>query len=128
MNFADIKEPKIIVFGNHTATIQSMLDFDYLVGRQKPSIKAVVGLQQKVCRYFFGNQEILIKGYSELAEVPETVRELIEMVGVMQSARRALTCIEQSIAQLPKLKAAFVFAENVTQHGDFGLGRNVTQF
>src|SRR3990167_5261665 len=115
MNFADIKEPKIIVFGNHTATIQSMLDFDYLVGRQKPSIKAVVGLQQKVCRYFFGNQEILIKGYSELAEVPETVRELIEMVGVMQSGRRALTCIEQSIAQLPKLKAAFVFAENVTE-------------
>lgn len=114
-SFSEIRDPSVIVFGNHVGTIQSMLDFDYLVGREKPSIKVVVGVQQKVCRYFFGNREILIKGYSELAEVPASIRESVELVGVMQSARRALTCIEQSIARLANLKVAFVFAENVTE-------------
>lgn len=115
MNFGDIKDPSIIVFGNHTGIIQSMLDFDYLVGRETPSVKAVVGVQQKVCRYFFGNREILVKGYQELADVPKTVRDEVELVGVMQSARRAVACIEQSITGLPSLKVAFVFAENVTE-------------
>ncbi|OGL34616.1 hypothetical protein A3F65_00775 [Candidatus Saccharibacteria bacterium RIFCSPHIGHO2_12_FULL_47_16b] len=114
-NFSEITDPAIIVFGNHLATIQSMLDYDYLVGREAPSVKAVVGVQQKVCRYFFGNREILIKGYQELADIPKAIRKEVELVGVMQSARRVLTGIEQSISQLPKLKAAFVFAENVTE-------------
>lgn len=119
--FSEIRKPQVVVFGNHVGTIQSMLDFDYLVGREEPSIKAVVGVQQKVCRYFFGNREVLIKGYNELAEVPTVVRQEIELVGVMQSARRVLTCIEQSIAGLSKLKVAFVFAENVTEQDALNL-------
>lgn len=114
-SFTDINKPAVIAFGNHAGIIQSMLDFDYLAGRQKPSVKAVVGVQQKVARYFFGDQEILIKGYQELSDVPKKVRDEINLVGVMQSARRALTCIQQSIGQLPKMKAAFVFAEGVTE-------------
>lgn len=125
MNFADIKEPKVIAFGNHSGIIQSMLDFDYLVGREAPSVKAVVGVQQKVCRYFFGDQEILIKGYHELDNVPKAIRDEINLVGVMQSARRVLTCTEQSINQLPKLKVAFVFAENVTEQDALKL-RDIT--
>ncbi len=115
MSFSDIKDPAVIVFGNHAGTIQSMLDFDYLSGRAEPSVRAVVGVQQKVCRYFFGNKEILIKGYSELKEVPENIRQDICLVGVMQSGRRALSCIEQSINQLSKLQVAFAFAEGVTE-------------
>ncbi len=115
MKFGDIKDPKIIAFGNHAGIIQSMLDFDFLSGREAPSVKAVVGVQQKVARYFFGDKEILIKGYQELADVPKAVLDEVNLVGVMQSARRALACIEQSIAQLPKVKVAFVFAEGVTE-------------
>jgi ATP-citrate lyase alpha-subunit len=115
MNFRDIKEPKVVAFGNHASIIQSMLDFDFMVGRKEPSVKAVVGVRQKVCRYFFGEKEILIKGYSELDEVPRTLRGQINLIAVMQSARRALACIEQSVAQLPKAKVGFVFAENVTE-------------
>lgn len=114
-SFSDISRPAVIAFGNHTGIIQSMLDYDYMVGRDTPSVKAVVGVRQKVCRYFFGDKEILIKGYSELSEVPKPVRGSVNLVAVMQSARRALECIEQSIKQLPKMKVAYIFAENVTE-------------
>lgn len=115
MKFSEIKNPNIIIFGNHAGTIQSMLDYDYMVGKEKPSVKAVVGVQQKICRYFFGNKEILIKGYSELKEVPNNIREEVDLVGVIQSARRVLACVSQSVELLPNLKLAFVFAEGVTE-------------
>jgi len=111
----DLPNPAWLAFGNHAGIIQSTLDFDYFVGRQQPSIKAVVGVQQKVCRYFFGQREVLIPGYVSLANVPQTIKDEVQLIGIMQSGRRVYQSAVQAMEQLHELTAGFIFAEGVTE-------------
>jgi len=115
INFSKIKNPHILIYGNQSGIIQSILDFDYLCGKGHPSVYAIVGVQQKICRYFFGQKEILIKGYHDISDVPASIREKVTLVGVMQSGRRARECVEKSVESLPNLKAGFLFAEGVNE-------------
>jgi len=52
--------PQIICIGNHQPIIQSILDFDHMIGRTEPSIKAIVAGGRKFERYFFGEREVAI--------------------------------------------------------------------
>jgi succinyl-CoA synthetase alpha subunit len=51
---------KIVVFGEHPAIVQSMLDFDYLSGKGEGSILAIVTGRRGFAKYFFGRREFLI--------------------------------------------------------------------
>ncbi|MGK2896798.1 MAG: hypothetical protein ACSLEY_04350, partial [Candidatus Saccharimonadales bacterium] len=51
---------KIVVLGSHPGIIQSILDFDYLAGKQEPSIIAVVAAGRKNDRFFWGESEVVI--------------------------------------------------------------------
>ena len=60
------KQNKTIVFGEHPAILQSMLDFDYLSSKSEPSIVAIITGRRGFSKYFFGRNEILIPTYATL--------------------------------------------------------------
>ena len=59
------RDTQAIFWGLHAAPIQRMLDYDYIVGRDRPSIAAIVAPTRdlKFHKCFFGTEEILIPVY-----------------------------------------------------------------
>ena len=51
-NIRKLNNPKVVVFGNHPGIIQSILDFDYLSGKENPGVSAIIGVQNKNLRFF----------------------------------------------------------------------------
>jgi ATP citrate (pro-S)-lyase len=104
-------DPKVVCIGSHRGIIQSMLDFDYLLGRKKPSVIAVLAAGRKAERYFFGKSEVQIPAYGEAADLPASKREKANLVLCLTSGRRVLSSMQEAMAALPKLVGGVVFAE-----------------
>ncbi len=68
------KDTTAIVFGNQQAAVQRMLDFDYLSGRERSSVAAVInpsGGSTELIKVFFGGEEIVIPVYNTLEAAVE---------------------------------------------------------
>ncbi|MEK7594539.1 MAG: citrate/2-methylcitrate synthase [Patescibacteria group bacterium] len=105
----------IICLGSHPGIIQSMLDYNFCIGQDKPNIIAIVGSGRKQERYFWGHEEIIVKVYSKLGSIPQRQREQATAVLNVQSARRVLSSMQDAFKLLPNLKVANVFAEQVPE-------------
>ncbi|MBP9816651.1 MAG: hypothetical protein KBD05_01315 [Candidatus Pacebacteria bacterium] len=104
-------ERGIIVAGNHPAIVQSMLDFDYLSGKERSVIGIVTGAR-KAQKYFWGQKEILVPCYKDFASVPnDNVRFLLNL----QSGRRAFDVTVSFFETFPEALGAHLFAENVPE-------------
>lgn len=104
-------ERGIVVAGNHPAIVQSMLDFDFLSGKERSLIGIVTGAR-KAQKYFWGTKEILIPCYKDFASVPpENVRFLLNL----QSGRRAFEVTVAFFQAFPEALGAHLFAENVPE-------------
>lgn len=106
---------KIVSLGSHPGIIQSMLDYDYLIGRQEPSIMAIVASGRRQERYFWGESEVIIPVVSGLEKLAESKRKECTGVINVQSARRVLSSMRQAYELLPKLKIAAIFAEQTPE-------------
>ncbi len=106
---------KIVVIGNHAGIIQSMLDYDFLIGRTSPSIIAIVANGRNFNRYFFGKKEILLPVYPTLNRLPQAFKGQINTVLNVSSGRRVLTSMIEAMNTLPKLIFGTVFAEGVPE-------------
>lgn len=113
-NFSDIK-PVIICLGSHPGIIQSMIDYSYCLGEEKPTVVAIVAGGHKQERYFWGEKEIILPAYPDLASIPEDVRQSATCLLNVQSARRVLSGMTEAMKQLPNLKLATIFAEQVPE-------------
>jgi len=107
--------PAIISLGSHPGIIQSMLDYNYCIGHDKPNVIAIVGSGRKQERYFWGNVEIIVKVYPKLSLVPEADREAASGILNVQSARRVLSGMEEAFKLLPNLRVVNIFAEQVPE-------------
>lgn len=107
--------PQIIVHGLHPGIIQSILDYDHLLGRQTPSITAIVAHGRKKERFFWGGSEVELPLYASMSAVPASVQKKIMAVVNVQSARNVKESIIEAIETLPKLKVAVVFAEGTPE-------------
>ncbi len=117
MDIQKIRETslKIAVIGNHPGIIQSMLDYDFLVGHTTPSTVAVVANGRNFNRYFFGKKEILLPVYPTLVRIPQSVKSQINTVLNVSSGRRVLTSMIEAIDSLPSLIFGTIFAEGVPE-------------
>jgi ATP citrate (pro-S)-lyase len=120
MNMLDINklrntEAKIVSIGSYPAIIQSILDFDFLSGKQHPSLKAIIATGRNFERYFFGKKEILIPVYSSFEEMPEKIAEVINFSLNLSSGRRVLSSTEEVLELFPNLLGGVVFAENAPE-------------
>jgi len=110
-----LKDPKIVMLGNHPGTIQSVLDFDYLSGKPQPSVVAVVGANERWLRFFWGNKEVAIPAFASLAELDPGLRKKIQLFAVAQSGRRAAAASQEAIELLPNVLGGMIFAEGVPE-------------
>lgn len=108
-------DPQIVCIGIHRGILQSILDFDYLTGRAKPSIKALILTGRRSERFFFGPKEVLIPCYSKLESIPEAVRQNANLLLNISSGRRTLVSTLEAFEQLPSLVGGSLFAEGIPE-------------
>jgi ATP citrate (pro-S)-lyase len=106
---------KVICLGSHPGIIQSMLDYDFLIGKKEPSILAIVASNRKQERYFWGESEVIIPVATSLDKIPANMRERATAVLNVQSARRVLSSTDQALQKLPNLRVLTVFAEQTPE-------------
>ncbi len=110
------KTRSCIIIGNHPPIIQSMLDFDYMIGRNEPSIKAIIAGGRKFERYFFGEREIAIPVYGSGRDLFRTRswkdRALFLNVS---SGRRVLASTIELLENVPNIEGGVLFAENMPE-------------
>ncbi len=109
------KDPKAVIFGDHPGIIQSILDFDYLVGKPEPSIVAIVGVSQRALRYFYGSREVTLDGYLSLDDLDNETLNKVNVFAVAQSGRRASKTSEQALNAFPNVFGGMIFAESVPE-------------
>lgn len=104
-----------ICLGTHPGIIQSMLDYDYLCGKTKPSIVGIIAQGRKQERYFWGETEVTLPVYATLEELGAEQSQAINCVLNVQSARRVLSSTTQALQALPNLKVVTIFAEQTPE-------------
>jgi len=108
-------EPNVILLGSHPGVIQSMLDYDYLIHRSKPSILGIIANGRRRERYFWGESEVSIPVFEKLESLNENFRDKISVVINVQSARRVLSSTKSAIDALPNVKLITIFAEQTPE-------------
>jgi ATP citrate (pro-S)-lyase len=108
-------QANIVVLGSHPGIIQSMLDYDFLIGQDHPSVSAIIAGGRKQERFFWGETEVIIPVFSNLALLTEAHRKGVNLVLNVQSARRILNSVKQALELLPNLQVLSVFAEQTPE-------------
>src|SRR5262245_15763288 len=108
-------KPTIVVVGLHTQIIQSILDFDFAIGYEKPSVVAIIAGGRRYARFFYGKKEILLPVSSRVTEVSNSIKSNINMMINVTSGRRVLTSTIETIDHFENLKVGSIFAEGVPE-------------
>src|SRR5688500_1190602 len=108
-------ESRIITIGSYPTIIQSILDFDYIVGKTKPSIVGIIATGRKFERFFFGKKEILIPVFSDIEQVPQRIKDEVNLFINLSSGRRTLVSTQSALQSFPNLLGGSLFAENVPE-------------
>lgn len=108
-------EPVVVCLGSHKGIIQSILDFDFMIGRKQPSIKYVVATGRKSERYFFGTNEVLIPVKASVKDIPDDEKQQVTHTIYLSSGRRVLATVTEAIETFPHLIGCNVFAERVPE-------------
>jgi ATP citrate (pro-S)-lyase len=106
---------RVVVLGSHPGIIQSMLDYDFLIGKQQPSILAIIASGRKQERYFWGETEVILPVVADLEQLDPEFRKACTAVLNVQSARRVLLSSRQAIDLLPNIKMLTIFAEQTPE-------------
>ncbi|MBY0539104.1 hypothetical protein K2P56_01545 [Patescibacteria group bacterium] len=105
----------IVVGGIHEPILQSIVDFDYLAGKKRPSIRAIVTGTRTAYKLFFGPSEVLIPCFSSIESIPASLRLDIAWFLSLESGRRACDSVTHFFEQVPHALGAHIFAENVPE-------------
>lgn len=118
--------PNIISIGSHKPILQSMLDYDFLSGKNKPSLKAIIAADRRYERYFFGNKETLIPVFKSVTSLPEGIKKDINLFFNTTSARRAISSSIEIFETLPNVIGGTIFAENVPEQHSLSMYQYIT--
>lgn len=108
-------DAKIVCIGAHGPIIQSMLDFDFLSGKEEPSVKAIIAGRKKFERFFFGKKHILIPVFDSVEKVPASLKKEITLFFNTTSARRTNQATQEVLLGFPNLVGGTIFAEDVPE-------------
>ena len=108
--------PCVICVGNHPPIIQSILDFDYMIGRKEPSVRAIIAGGRKFERYFFGEREIAIPVYNSGRDLNKTwsCQDQVLFLNV-SSGRRVYASTIELLENIPSIDGGVLFAENMPE-------------
>lgn len=117
LDIATMRElnPAVLAIGSHPGILQSIIDFDFLCGRDKPSIKAIIASGRKQERYFFGSREVLVPVYEAFEDVPGALRNQINLFINLSSGRRVLASTKTALDNFPSIVGGTIFAERLPE-------------
>ncbi len=113
LNLKEIQTPRILFLGSHPGIIQAVLDFDFLAGNV-PSVVCLVLPGKRFEKFFFGDQEILIRCFDKISSLPQGLKAEVNMAVSVASGRRTYSALS-TLLELPELKVINVFAEDVPE-------------
>ena len=105
---------RILAIGSHKAIIQSILDFDFISGKDTPSVVSIVAGGRKFERFFYGKKEITIPVVSSLNQLSEHIKQEVTLFINLSSGRRVLTYSQEAL-HFPNIMGGVVFAEDVPE-------------
>lgn len=108
------KEPTILVAGNHTKIIQSILDFDYASGRETPSVIGIISAGRRTQKLFWGNSEILVRVFSDTESVKNAGFKP-DFFLCITSASSTPLMVDAFFTTFPQAIGAHLFAEGVAE-------------
>jgi ATP citrate (pro-S)-lyase len=111
----ELENMRVVSLGSHPGIIQSMLDYDFLIGKKQPSIVAIIASGRRQERYFWGQSEVIIPVVSGLEKLSKEEQENCTGILNVQSARRILSSSKQTFDLLPNLKVMAIFAEQTPE-------------
>lgn len=73
------KDTQAIFWNNNKTAIQRMLDYDYTIKRETPSVAAIVAptSNNKFEKFFWGSDEIMVPLYKCTAEAKKNIQMLM---------------------------------------------------
>jgi len=110
------KDTTAIIFGNQQAAVQRMLHFDYLAGRDKPSVAAIVnpsGGRKGLMKVFYGKDEILLPTYNKLRAAVKN-HPGADVVINFASFRSAYDVSVEAL-NYPSIKTVAIIAEGIPE-------------
>ncbi len=117
IKLADLRrsDMNVITLGSHPGIIQSILDYDFMIGKTKPSVTAIITHGRKLERYFWGEDEVIIPVTGSLNDLTQKDLLACSVIVNVQSARRVLASTKEALELLPHLKVAVIFAEGTPE-------------
>jgi succinyl-CoA synthetase alpha subunit/citrate synthase len=110
------KDTTAIIFGNQQAAVQRMLHFDYLSGRESPSVAAIVnpsGGRKGLMKVFFGWKEILLPMYNNLGTAVEKHPEADVVINF--ASFRSAHDVSIEALNYPTIKTIVIIAEGLPE-------------
>ncbi len=108
------KELKILALGGHKPILQSILDFDYLSGKQKPSLVGIITAGTKFIKLFFGQNEVLIPCFPSAQSAAEQGISPDLMFNI-NSGRRCYFSTIEFFDAFPDALGGHTFAEDMPE-------------
>jgi len=109
------RDTQAIFWNNHQTAIQRMLDYDTLIGRERPSVAAIASATSgsRFGKFFFGTSEILIPLYRNTTEAAAAHPNAGVLLN-FASFRRAYRITSEAL-ELPQIKTIMVTAEGIPE-------------
>lgn len=109
------RDTQAIFWNNHQTAIQRMLDYDTLIGRERPSVAAIVSPTSggHFGKFFFGTSEILIPLYRSTAEAAAAHPNADVLIS-FASFRRAYRVSIEAL-DIPQIRCVMVTAEGIPE-------------
>ncbi len=110
------KDTQAIFWNNNRSAIQRMLDYDYTIGRETPSIAAIVAPTSgaKFDKFFWGAEEIMIPLYRSTPEAVEKHKNADVLLN-FGSFRTAYDVVMEAIELDGQFKTIMVTAEGIPE-------------
>ncbi|MBN2427792.1 MAG: ATP citrate synthase [Deltaproteobacteria bacterium] len=116
MNDYDLydKNTQAIIYGSQVNAVQRMLDFDYLCGREKPSVAAIVNPnRESLVKVFFSQHEIMVPEYKSLEKAAAEHPEAHVMIN-FSSFRSAFATSKEAL-ETDSIKVVVIIAEGIPE-------------
>ncbi|MDY0322002.1 MAG: citrate/2-methylcitrate synthase [Arcobacteraceae bacterium] len=109
------KETQSIFWNNNKSAIQRMLDYDYVINREKPSVAAIVAptADSKFDKFFYGPDEIMIPLFKNTVEAAKAFPKADVLLN-FASFRTAYDVTMEAI-ELKQFKTIMVTAEGIPE-------------
>ncbi len=110
------RDTQAIFWNNNKSAIQRMLDYDYVIGREKPSVAAIVAptSSNKFEKFFYGPDEIMVPLYRSTADAVKE-HENADVLLNFASFRTAYDVSMEAINMGNQFKTIMVTAEGIPE-------------